>query len=247
MHEIGLLKSIYYNYLSYLYWFTHYTSTHKVLGIRLSTIVKLLAITLVLMAWFYRWGDIPIILTIVLLAWIFTAYWRAGRSGYFQFVAENTAQANDQAYKKLQPYRRVSCIATGIFSVQDWEKNVLLRPAAYWQAPRGDHGLMVEHEPHRYLYQFFNVSKMQDLHRGWLLYGPHPRPALSISYLSIWGPEFAQEQYSIFGSDRKPVEPKLRTIYISFSSKEEEEVICQNILNDIQQNNPQKKTVEAPN
>ena len=247
MNELGLPKRICYNYLGYLYWFTHYTSTHGVLGIRYSTIVKLLGITLVLAAWIYDWGDSPLIISSLLLGWIFLAYWRSEHSGYCQFVSDKPAQVDQQKYQKLPPYKRIACIATGLFSVQDWEKNVLLRPAAYWQAPRGDHGLMVEHEPHRYLYQFFNVESMHELQRGWLLHGSHPRPALSISYLSIWGPEFTEVQYSVFGSERKPVDPKPRTIYLSFTSDEEKEIICQNILNDIQQYHNKKQAAETAN
>jgi hypothetical protein len=247
MHDIGLLKRIYYNYLGYLYWFTHYTSTHSFLGVRFSTVVKLSAIGLVLAAWIYDWGQIALFIALGLLFWIFLAYWRARRSGYFKFIAGEPAHFDSLVYEKLPPYKRVSCIATGVFSVKDWEKHVLLRPAAYWQAPRGDHGLMVEHEPRRYLYQFFNAAKMQDLQCGWLLYGAHALPALSIRFLSIWGPEFAQEQYSIFGSEPKPAEAKPRTIYISFSTDEEAEIISHNILRDIQQYNLKKETTKSTN
>ena len=80
MHEIGFPKRIYNNYLGYLYWFTHYTSTHSILGVRFSTVVKLSAIGLVLAAWIYDWGQIPLILSIIFLIWVFLAYWRAGRS-----------------------------------------------------------------------------------------------------------------------------------------------------------------------
>lgn len=247
MHDLPLPKRIYYGYLGYLYWFTHYTSTHRVLGIRLSTIVKLLVIFLTLAAWFYRWSDAALIISSFLLVWIFMAYWRARRTGYFHFVPDIPAQVGDQKFEKLAPYRRIACIATGVFSLHDWEKNVLFRPAAYWQVPHGDHGLMVEHEPHRYLYQFFNVATMDEFQRGWLLYGPHPKPALSISYLSIWGPEFTQIQFSIFGSEKKPTDPKLRTIFISFPSPEDEELIYQNILSDVQGHRSKEPATDAAN
>jgi len=234
MPDLSLPKRLYYIYLGHLYRFTHLTSNRHILGISLATIVKLLAIALVLAAWLYDWGRIALAISILLLVWVFLAYWRAGRSGYFRFIAGPPAVPDNQDYETLAPYKRVSCIASGIFSVQNWEKNVLLRPANYWQVPRGDHALMVEHEPQRFLYQFFDVATMQELQRGWLLYGSHPQPALSVTYLSIWGPEFTQEQYSIFGSDTKPVEPKPRTIYLSFPSEEIEKIICSNILRDVQ-------------
>jgi hypothetical protein len=247
MHEFGLPKRIYYYYLGNLYWFTHYTSTHKLLGIRYSTIIKLLAIILVLGAWISGWRRIPLALSIFLIAGLYLAYWRARRSGYFKFVGGKPAYTNGEEYGTLPPYKRVSCIATGIFSVQDWEKSVLLKPADYWQVPHGDHALMVEHLPHKYLYQFFSVEKMQDMQRGWLLYGPHPNPAMSISFISIWGPEFAKELFNIFRREPKPVEPILRTIYLSFSTLEEEEAICQNILRDMQQYHTKGKRIGSAN
>ena len=234
MHDLPLPKRIYYNYLGYLYWITHYTSTNGILGMRFSTMVKLLAIILVLAAWFYKWGNPALFITLLLLIWVYFSYWRAGRSGYLHFVSGKPAKVGKQQYDKIATYRRVGCSASGLFSLHSWEKNVLFCPANYWQVPRGDHALMVEHSPHKYLYQFFDVALMQELQRGWLLYGSHPRPALSISYLSIWGPEFSEVQYSIFGSERKAVDPRQRTIYLSFPSDEAEEIICQNILNDVQ-------------
>jgi hypothetical protein len=106
---------------------------------------------------------------------------------------------------------------------------------------------MVEHYHHKYLYQFFNVTRIKDMQKGWLLYGSHPSPALSISFLSIWGPEFAKDLFNIFRTEPKAVEPILRTIYLSFSSLNEEETICQNIMRDIQQYNTKGKRGDIAN
>jgi hypothetical protein len=241
MQEFGIPKRIYYYFLGNLYWFTHNTSTHTVLGVRYSMIVKLAAIILALAAWVYDWGRIPFAISIALIIGIYLAYWSARRSGYFKFVRGKPAYPDDLEYQKLPPYERVPCIATGIFSVSDWEKSILLKPADYWQVPHGDHALMVEYIHHKYLYQFFNVPRIKDLQKGWLLYGSHPNPALSISFLSIWGPEFTKELFNIFRSEPKPIEPVVRTIYLSFSSLNEEEIICQNIMSDIQQYNTKEK------
>jgi hypothetical protein len=247
MHEFGIPKGIYYYFLGNLYWFTHNTSTRRFLGIRYSMIVKLLAIILILAAWIYDWGRIPLIISISLLIGLYLAYWHARRAGYFKFVGGKPALPAFGDYRKLPPYKRVPCIATGVFSVQDWEKSVLLKPADYWQVPHGDHALMVEHLPKKYLYQFFNVSGMKDIQQGWLLYGSHPKPALSISYISIWGPEFTGGLFNIFRTEPKPVEPVLRTIHLSFSSSNEEETVFQNILRDLQQHNTNEKRVGNTN
>jgi hypothetical protein len=245
LHEIGFPKRFYYYYLGTLYQFTYYTTTHKLLGFRYSLLFKLLAIMFVLAAWVFDWGQVPLIILIALLVWIYLAFWRARKSGYYKFIGGKPAQPDGQDYQKLPPYEPIPCLATGFFSVQDWEKRVLLKPADYWQVPHGDHALMVEHLPHKYLYQFFNVAGIKDFQHGWLLHGSHPKPALSISFLSIWGPEFAKELFSIFRSEPKPVQPIVRTIYLSFSSDEEEELIFQNILRDIQQFSRKEKTAES--
>jgi hypothetical protein len=247
MHEFGIPKRIYYYFLGNLYWFTHYTSTHNILGVRYSMIVKFAAIILIMAARFYHWERIPLALSTALLIGIYLAYWYARRSGYFKFIGGKPAYPDDLEYEKLPPYKRVPCIATGIFSVQDWEKSILLKPADYWQVPHGDHALMVEHYHHKYLYQFFNVTRIKDMQKGWLLYGSHPSPALSISFLSIWGPEFAKDLFNIFRTEPKAVEPILRTIYLSFSSLNEEQTICQNIMRDIQQYNTKGKRGDIAN
>ncbi len=233
MHDLPLPQRVYYRYLGALYWFTHYTDTHRLLGIRLSTFIKLLAVFLALAAWRFNWGNLPLALALLLILWIYIAYWRARRRGYFRFVADRSLRTGDDDYEKLAPYQRFACQATGVFSLQEWEKSVLFCPAAYWQAPQGDHALMVEHQPRKYLYQFFNVAKVHHLQRGWLLYGAHPRPALSINFLSIWGPEFSKVHFSIFGSEIQSSGPKVRTIYLSFAEDEAEQRICQNIAGDL--------------
>ncbi len=234
MPDLSFPKRIYYGYLGYLYWFAHMTASKQFLGVHLSTFIKLAAILLVFAAWLYGRGDAPHILSLLLLVWLFTFYWLSERRGYIRFVRGGPPALREAAGEKIVPYRRIPCIASGVFSLQQWEKSVLLRPTDYWQSPRGDHALMVEHEPKRYLYQFFSVAKLIDLQQGWLLYGAHPRPTLLISFVSIWGPEFSEVQYSIFGAERKPVEPGTRSIYISFVDQKTEQIICRNILGDVE-------------
>jgi hypothetical protein len=230
MGELSLLKRIYYSYLGNLYWFTHYTTTHTFLGMRQSALIKFLAILLALASWLLDWGPVVRYLSLVLLVSIFLAYWTARRAQYFRFVPGDGAIANRREMEKPAPYHRLPVKASGIFSLQDWEKNVLFRPAHYWQVPMGDHAVMVEHAPRKYLYQFFNTRTMTALQQGWLIYGPHPNPALAISFQSIWGPEFNEIHFSIFGAEKKAKEPKQRTIYLSFDQEEAEQIVWQNIV-----------------
>lgn len=129
----------------------------------------------------------------------------------------------------LPKKEHVAVCASGTFSLRDWEKNVVLRPAEYWQVPLGDHAIMVEHEPGRYLYQFFSAETMQELNTGWLLYGSHPRPAISVTFLSSWGPEFNEDTVSLLRSTRPN---KARTIYLSFANDEQENAVWQNLIFD---------------
>ena len=233
MHDLPFLKRFTYSILGYLYWFTYYTTTHRFLGIRISSLVKMLAIVLVLATWFGDWGEPMLILSLLLLAGVFAVYWIAKRVGYFSFVPSPYRIDFDEEESELTPYERIAIGATGIFSLQEWELSVLLRPAQYWQVPRGDHAVMVAHEPQKYLYQFFNVADVQAVRNGWLLFGRHPQKALAISFLSIWGPEFSQLQVNIFGSITQTAQPANRTIYLSFPDAESEQAVCRNILVDM--------------
>jgi hypothetical protein len=73
---------------------------------------------------------------------------------------------------------------------------------------------------------------MQDLKKGWLLFGTHPNPALFISFLSSWGPEFSDDEFSLRGNKKKKAAEKLRAIYLSFENKENEEAVWHNLLYD---------------
>jgi hypothetical protein len=233
MQHIPLIKRIIYRYLGYQYWFTYFTSTHGVLGIRLSTIVKLAAVGLVIGVWVYAPGNLFLFYALFLLLWIMLAYWFSKRTGYFRFVETRSDLKVENPPQKIPAYKQYPVAASGVFSLERWEKSVLFRPAKYWQVPRGDHAIMVEHEPHRYLYQFFDPGKTHELRRGWLIHGRSPNPALAISFVSIWGPEFSQNQYSIIGSEHKAAEPIDRTIYLSFYDEATERVVCHNIVNDL--------------
>jgi hypothetical protein len=106
----------------------------------------------------------------------------------------------------------------------------MFMPAEYWQVPLGDHAIMVQHLPGRYLYQFISAELLQNLERGWLLFGPNPNPAVSITFLSTWGPEFDDQTFSLLGrSNSKPVE-KVRKVYLSFDNEEFEQAVWQNLL-----------------
>jgi hypothetical protein len=232
MHNVSFYKRLYYRYLGAMYWSIYWTVTRNILGLRVSTIIKLFAWLLPILAWIRRWDDIALIFTLLSFLWIQFSYWRAKRTGYYRFVGDASGLMATDQITPLPTNKRIPVCATGIFSLKEWERNVVFMPAEYWQVPLGDHALMVQHRLGRYLYQFISADLLQNLERGWLLFGSNPNPAVSITFLSIWGPEFDDQAISLLGrSNNKPVE-KVRTIYLSFDNEEFEQAVWHNLLFD---------------
>ena len=232
MQNVNFIKRPYYRYLGIVYRLIHWTDTRRILGVRYSSLIRLLLLALPIVGWIQNWNWLAVVFTLLIFLWIQYSYWRSRRTGYYRFVGEDTGLLATANIDPLQPDKPIPGCATGVFSLKDWEKNVIFRPASYWQVPLGDHAVMVEHEPGRYLYQFFSAKLMQDLQKGWLLYGSQPNPALSISFLSSWGPEFSEENISLRGKNKNKPAEKLRTIYLSFENKESEEAVWHNLLYD---------------
>lgn len=230
MDHLNPIKRIYYRYLGVMYWFIHWTDTTRILGMRIGSLVRLLSLAIPVLVGLQEWGTAAVGVALLIFLWIQFSYWRGRRNGYYRFVSDGEDLLAVVEVKPLPANKQVSVCATGIFSLKNWEKNVVLRPAEYWQVPMGDHVLMVEHEPGRFLYQFISAELMKDLRQGWLLFGPHPSRALSITFLSSWGPEFSEDEFS-FRNNNKPVE-KQRQIYLSFADEEVEDVVWQNFLYD---------------
>lgn len=232
MENIGLPKRVYYRYLGLMYWIIHWTDNQRVIGLRVSSLIRLFSLVVPLWIWIQRWHQTWLILAILIFLWIQFSYWRGRRSGYYRFVVENVDLLSSSETKPLPANHHIPVYATGIFSLKSWESNVVFRPAEYWQVPLGDHAVMVLYEPGRFLYQFISAKSMLELQKGWLLFGSRPSPALSISFLSTWGPEFDDLNISMLGINRKKPEEKVRTIYLSFETEDYEEAVWQNLLFD---------------
>lgn len=235
MSDLAFGQRLLFSLLSYFFWFTHWTSTHRFLGLRYSTLLKTGVIVLLLIVWLRDWGNTAVALLAILTATLFLLYWIAQRAGYFRFVPGEDSSGAVAEAAPLPYFQRVPTCATGVFSLESWEKHVLFRPAHYWQAPRGGHGIMVAHQPQRYLYQFFDAQSLLSLQQGYILYGRHPSPALAITFRSIWGPELAREPFSFFGRAKEEPEPIERTIYLSFDDEQAEQQVWHNIVRDARQ------------
>ena len=231
MHNFSFIKRAFYTYQGIMLWLIHWSDTRKLLGVRISSLIKFISLLVPLAFWTGEWVRSYIILGLILFLWVQISYWRAHRLGYYRFVENETDLLTIDNPEPLPKKKRIKVNASGVFSLKDWEKNVVLRPAEYWQVPLGDHALMVEQEPGRYLYQFFNASSMQELKHGWILFGARPHPALAVTFLSSWGPEFNEDNISLVRKNNNN-SPKIRAIYLSFSNDEEEQAVWQNMVFD---------------
>ncbi|PIE81790.1 MAG: hypothetical protein CSA11_02670 [Chloroflexi bacterium] len=231
MDDIFFLKRLLYRYLGIAYAFTHVTSTRKLLWVTIEHWLKLIAVVLFLNALLFRWGQIAVGVTAVILVWLYFSYWRANKVGYSKFIADSKMAWPEGELTTLPANQKIGTLATGIFSVKDMDDFTLLRPANYWQVPLGEHVMMV-HMPHNlgFRYQFFNSRTLQYVQKGWLLYGTQPRRTLAITLLSEFGEAFVDQQHQFsFGREKKQQGIK-RTVYLSFSNEADETVVWHNIV-----------------
>lgn len=224
MHHLPIAKRIHYRIQGFIFGFTYWTQHHRLI-IRFSTLVKLLAFVPLVLVW--RQNKNAAILTLALLfgIWVSWLYWRARRLGYKTFVASESLLHSRDTLEPLPPDQRVRLKASGIFGVSDREEQVLMQPAEYWRVPLGDHTVMVQPEPDRFLYQFFNADKLQHLQPGWLICGLTPQEVLAVTFYSDWGKETLSLRDLYQGSDENNQDKKLRTIYLAFDDKEDERAV----------------------
>ena len=242
MHDIPLHKRFYYRWLGLVYGFTYWTS-HQTFIFRLSAWVKLLAFVPLIIVWRQNRSASVLGLALLLGLWVLWLYWRARRVGYKRFVAGNTPALRAEGEVEvaitptinltpIPPNQRVPLKASGIFGVANREEQILLRPGEYWQVPLGDHTVMVQPEPGRFLYQFFNADNLQNLQTGWLICGIRPLPVLAVTFFSAWGNDqlSLRELYQGAGGGNR--ESKHRTIYLYFDNEADETAVRHTILYD---------------
>lgn len=163
-------------------------------------------------------GLITALLLVLLPALVF---WRAARAGYHAFLPSGPERPPAQVLP-LPPNQRETARATGVFSLADRERFVLLRrPMTYWRVPLGDHVVMVEATPGRFLYQFFSAGTLLGVQPGWLIFGAVPQRTLAVSFYVTFGPDLDNPTRAYFvgaSEDRPPT--RRRTVYFSFESEE---------------------------
>ncbi len=201
-----------------LYGFAFVTDLSRWLGIRRSVWFRTTAVLLFLLSLLLR---LPLAVNLLVGggmvgAWLI--YWLAQRAGYVAFEVLHTAVAPEPT-TTLRQEEKVSVRATGLFSVMARERYLLQKKADYWHYPLGEHAIMVEEAPGRYLYQFISAKRISHVKAGYLYLGEQRFPGLEIKYHTDWAPELVNEGSSYYVGGGLPDENlPHRTIYLTFHS-----------------------------
>lgn len=219
MNHLSPAKHVYYSYVGRLYAFAYTSQRRTFLGIPQSAWVRLGVFALFSVALVGRWGWTAVGLSVGLWLYVNFVYRRARREDYNKFVVDNTAVPPPPTAEALAPNEKTAVHASGRYAVTDKSDTVLLQnPAHYWRVPLGDHIVMVEYRPKRFLYQFFAPRTLQKVERGWILFGKEPLPTLAITFLEVWGQDLNESLLYYVGGGPADNLSKLkpRTIYFSF-------------------------------
>lgn len=233
MESLSLFQRVYYRYLSRAYALMFALNQRSILGIRLVALVRWLPILVLLWGWLRLWPGPVLVILLLLVIWINYSLWRAKRDNYNRFVPTRGSLLEAADLEPLPPNQKIPLQATGLFSVSGRESVLLLRPADYWRVPLGEHVIMVEEKPGKFLYQFFSAQSLQNVQPGWLLFGPQPIDSLAVTFLARWGPEYTRfGQLYEDGSDAGLPPPKPVTVYLSTPDADARRLIWQTIVSE---------------
>ncbi len=219
MDHLSPTKHFYYSAIGQLYAFAYRSQRRSFLGIPQSGWLRLAIFALFAAALVGRWGWLAVGITVLLWLYVSFVYRRARREDYNKFVVDETAVPPPATVTALKPNERTAVYASGRYAVTHKADTVLLqKPAHYWRVPLGDHIVMVEYRPQRFLYQFFAPRTLQAITRGWILFGKEPIPTLAITFLEVWGQDHNDAlNYYVGGGPQDDLSHlKPRTIYFSF-------------------------------
>jgi hypothetical protein len=214
-----------------LYGFLRATSERTFLGATLAGWLRFLTLLLAPVGLLLGWPLPAVLAAVALTLALRLLYARARRDGFVRFMA--VPAAGPAGASPLADDERVRLFATGRFSVVEREEYVIQRPADYWRAPIGDHAVMVEHAPGRFLYQFIQSGALDEVRAGYLLFGRRPLKALAISFVSTWDPQREDRSLTLVGpGPGRQSRQQVRRIYLSFHSEAERQAVWANLLRD---------------
>ncbi len=231
MNDPSGLRRLYYAYLSRMYAFAYFARERRFLGIRLSTWLWLIPLAVLIYGWWQNWPAMALFPFIVFILWLAGSFWAARRANYMRFVANGVPLMAASSLSPLSSEQEVELFATGAFGLSSRQNNVLLQPATYWRVPLGEHVIMVQEQPGRFLYQFFDATTLQTVSEGWLLFGSEPRDALAVEFLANWGPAFTK--FALY-EDGKEANSSTgsQTVYLTFNSEADRRAVWHTIVSD---------------
>lgn len=222
-----------------IYALAYFAAHRGFLGLRWRGWLKWAIVIFTAVAWLGSWPRYWIVVGIALFVAVQLFFWVMRRRGYIRFLT--TGKNHDQTVGDyLADNKKIKSRATGVFSVSRRQAYVLQKPADYWRVPIGDHAVMVEHEPGKFLYQFIQSGSLQAVETGFLIFGRQPQASLAITFLTNWGPEFGDNspRQLMAGANAPPAMVE-RTIYLTFEAKEEHRLVRQNLMRDVNHARPE--------
>lgn len=237
MTHVSAVKRIYYAYLGRMYWFAFQSQWRQIGGFTVSSWLRFLSLVLFFAAFGWGWPLPVLLLTFLLMGWIWISYWRAGRAGYMRFVPDPAAINGETEPPGLADGERVNLYASGLYAVIDREESVLLRPSEYWRSAAGEHSVMVKNQSNKFLYQFFQTETLQAVEPGWLIFAKEPLSTLAVTFWQTWGPDHieAASTYLIDNDESGNNKPKLksRTIYFTFTDTAVAKQVLKKLTDDV--------------
>ncbi|HSG14810.1 MAG TPA: hypothetical protein VLE70_00635 [Anaerolineae bacterium] len=216
----------------FLYGFLYATVRRTFLFVTIRAWLKNLPLFLALFMLLWRWPMAWPIVMVVLALILRLLYWKAKRDNYMRFVTESDQQPGDDAPAVVDNHK-VALRATGVFSVKDWEEFMLGRPADYWRVPMGDHAVMVQYSPGRFLYQFIRLGAIEAIEAGSLFHGRQPQKALAVTFLTSWGPESDDVDFMFYApSDEDNRSAIRRKMFLAFEDESIRASVWRNLLRD---------------
>ncbi|MDT8305836.1 MAG: hypothetical protein RRC07_07865 [Anaerolineae bacterium] len=218
--------------LGRLYAILYESRQRRLFGVTWRTWLVILPVILAVAGLGRGWPFPLIVALFALTPLLLLLYTVARRAGYKHFVPD-TEMALDDTFAAPRNEHRIALHATGIFSLHDREDYVLARPAEYWRVPLGQHVIMVQQTPGRFLYQIIDPENVERIQPGHLFYGRNRQKALALHFLASWGPQFVYEpSYRYVGDDDEPPPSHTipRTVYLTFSSDADRHAVWKSML-----------------